>query len=72
MIHRSGALPPLTCAGDVPKRGANFTHAFVASPVCVPSRIGYFTGRYAHSHRNSVNDTLSPGKSDGKNHGSLG
>ncbi len=38
-------------------RGANFTHAFVASPVCVPSRISFFSGRYAHSHRNRVNYT---------------
>ncbi len=38
-------------------RGANFTHAFVASPVCVPSRIRFFTGRYPHSHRNRVNYT---------------
>ena len=38
-------------------RGANFSHAFVASPVCVPSRISFFTGRYAHSHRNRVNYT---------------
>jgi len=37
--------------------GANFSHAFVASPVCVPSRISFFTGRYAHSHRNRVNYT---------------
>ena len=38
-------------------RGANFTHAFVSSPVCVPSRISFFTGRYAHAHRNRVNYT---------------
>jgi arylsulfatase A-like enzyme len=38
-------------------RGANFTQTFVASPVCVPSRISFFTGRYAHSHRNRVNYT---------------
>jgi choline-sulfatase len=38
-------------------RGANFSHAIVASPVCVPSRISFFTGRYAHSHRNRVNYT---------------
>jgi arylsulfatase A-like enzyme len=37
--------------------GANFSHVFVASPVCVPSRISFFTGRYAHSHRNRVNYT---------------
>jgi len=37
--------------------GANFTHFFVQAPVCVPSRISFFTGRYPHSHRNRVNYT---------------
>ncbi|MCA9011407.1 MAG: sulfatase-like hydrolase/transferase [Planctomycetaceae bacterium] len=36
---------------------ANFTHCFVQAPVCVPSRISFFTGRYPHSHRNRVNYT---------------
>ena len=38
-------------------QSANFTHAFVQAPVCVPSRISYFTGRYPHSHKNRVNYT---------------
>jgi len=37
--------------------GANFTNTFVQSPVCVPSRVSFFTGRYPHAHRNRVNYT---------------
>ena len=38
-------------------QSANFTNAYVQAPVCVPSRVSYFTGRYPHSHKNRVNYT---------------
>ncbi|HEX4150115.1 MAG TPA: sulfatase-like hydrolase/transferase, partial [Pirellulales bacterium] len=50
-------LAKTPCLDRLAASGANFTHAFVQSPVCVPSRISFFTGRYAHSHRNRVNYT---------------
>lgn len=38
-------------------RSANFTQTCVQAPVCVPSRLSFFTGRYPHSHKNRVNYT---------------
>src|SRR5688572_8664616 len=31
-------------------RGTRFDRAFVAAPVCGPSRMSYYTGRYTFSH----------------------
>ena len=39
------------------ERSATFSNAFAQAPVCVPSRMTFFTGRYPHSHRNRVNNT---------------
>ncbi len=38
-------------------RSANFTQTCVQAPVCVPSRLSFFSGRYPHSHKNRVNYT---------------
>ena len=43
-------------------RSANYQLGFVQSPVCVPSRASYFTGRYPHSHKNRVNYTPLDGR----------
>jgi arylsulfatase A-like enzyme len=49
-------------------KSANFSAAYVQAPVCTPSRACFFTGRYAHAHKNRVNytelderETLLPG-----------
>lgn len=36
-------------------RGVVFDNAYVQSPVCGPSRMSYYTGRYMHSHGVSWN-----------------
>lgn len=35
---------------DLASRGMKFTRAYVQSPVCGPSRMSYYTGRYVSSH----------------------
>ena len=50
----------LSCAGNrtlhtpnidaLAARGVRFTRAYVQSPICGPSRMSFYTGRYVHSH----------------------
>ena len=38
--------------------GTIFDHAYSTCPICVPSRVTFFTGRYAHTTRSRNNDVL--------------
>ena len=38
--------------------GMLFSKMFAQSPVCVPSRINFITGRYPHSHKSRQNHIL--------------
>ncbi len=37
------------------RRGVRFTNAYVQSPICGPSRMSSYTGRYCHSHGSTWN-----------------
>ena len=55
----------LSCAGHptlktpnidgLAKRGVRFTRAYVQSPICGPSRMSFYTGRYMNSHGSNWN-----------------
>ena len=50
----------LSCYGDslvstpnidqLAKKGVTFDRAYCQSPICGPSRMSFYTGRYSHSH----------------------
>lgn len=38
------------------KRGVRFNHAYIQSPICGPSRMSFYTGRYVRSHGSNWNN----------------
>ena len=38
------------------EKGIRFSHCYVQSPLCGPSRMSFYTGRYVHSHGASSNN----------------
>ena len=40
------------------ERGVNFSRSYTTCPICVPSRVGFFTGRYNHTNLSYNNARL--------------
>lgn len=45
---------------ELARRGVRFDRAYVQSPVCVPSRMSFYTGRYVSSHGTTWNHVPFP------------
>ena len=50
--HPSLATPNIDA---IAARGVRFTRAYVQSPICGPSRMSFYTGRYVSSHGSTLN-----------------
>ena len=52
IISAAPAIPTLKTPNidAMAKRGVRFSNAYVQSPICGPSRMSFYTGRYMRSH----------------------